>query len=157
MRISDFKFQVKFHNTSVRSLEEGGRSEALHLYIYLTCAWSHWTYVVFSPTSHSFLPLRTPVGSLFWGQKMDVGRGSQRAYLNMRLVLGEGASSRPRNHIRQEKEHWRVLSFVLRKLERVQTCEISSRWELHNFSYKPKIECSGSPALWANPSKSEGG
>lgn len=58
----------------------------------------------------------------------------------------ERASSRPR-HSKKEKESWRLLNSVLRKLEWVQTCEISSRWELHNFSYKPKIEYSGSPAL----------
>lgn len=50
----------------------------------------------------------------------------------------ERASSRPRNS-KKEKEHWRLLNSLLQKLQWVQTCEISSRWELHNFLYKPRI------------------
>lgn len=64
----------------------------------------------------------------------------------------EWASSGPRNYKKQGKENWRLLNFVLWKLEE-SSGEISSRWEPYNFPYKPKIECSGSPALWANHSK----
>lgn len=101
------------------------------------------------------LALRNSRGSPFSVPKSLFEQGVMEGSCHSVAALREWVSSRPRNSKKEEKENWRLLNFVLRKLEEVRTCEISSRWELHNFSYKPKIEHSGSPALWANHSKSQ--
>ena len=126
------------------------------------CRYTHLTSWAFSNVTAGhfvYFPLiRAPRNSRqspFSVPKSRFEQGVMEGSCHRVAALRERASPRPRNGKKEEKENWRLLNFVSRKLGEVQTCEISSRWERHNFSYKPKIECSGSPALWANHSKSQ--
>lgn len=147
---------MKFRNTSFEGSWEG-RGYALHLWMQvhlfnlLGLQQLIISYFTYFPITLALKKLRLSPFPVLKGQfEQMVMEGSSHSV----VALWERTSSRPRNS-KEQKENWRLLNSVLQKLEWVQTCEISSRWELHNFLYKPKIEYSGSPALWANHSKSQ--
>ena len=137
---------MKFHNTSFEGSWEG-RGYSLHLWMQVPLlnllGLQQLISFTYFPIILALKKLRSSPFPVLKGQfEQTVMEGSSHSV----VAPWERASSRPR-HSKKEKESWRLLNSVLRKLEWVQTCEISSRWELHNFSYKPKIEYSGSPAL----------
>lgn len=147
---------MKFHNTSFEGSWEG-RGYSLHLWMKVHLLnLLGLQQLIISPFTYFpiILALKKPRRSLFPVLKGQFEQIVMEGSSHSVVAPWERASSRPRNS-KKEKEHWRLLNSLLRKLEWVQTCEISSRWELHNFLYKPRIEYSGSPALWANHSKSQ--